>query len=317
MTDEFWAVTTLFNHTRSPIRASNYRRFRESLNLPLLTVELAQDGRFRLNDSDAEILHQISEADVMWQKERLLNLALDRLPRSCEYVAWLDADVLFRNRHWPAECIAALERHDYVQPFSRLDFLPPAATRTSAAGATPALGAQQGFGAAILSGGNPDRLIADLPLRDQGGTASGFAWTARRETLAAHGFYDRCIIGGGDSAFLAAVLGCCGVLKTIHHMSAAQRTAYQDWAQNVVSRHRLPIGCVEGKADHLWHGSLTSRKAQSRHVELAECDFDPDNDLVLSSEGCWMWTTAGRRMQQLMVEYFRFREAGSAAVESA
>jgi hypothetical protein len=43
-----------------------------------VTVELSFDGRFELAGSDADILIQLSGGAVLWQKERLLNLALKR-----------------------------------------------------------------------------------------------------------------------------------------------------------------------------------------------------------------------------------------------
>ena len=37
----------------------------------------------------------------MWQKERLLNLAVAALPPGCTKVAGLDSDLVFRPRDWP------------------------------------------------------------------------------------------------------------------------------------------------------------------------------------------------------------------------
>ena len=56
--------------------------------------------------------------DVLWQKERLLNVALDFRPDDCEEVAWLDCDVVFAANDWPERARAALETHSLVQLFS-------------------------------------------------------------------------------------------------------------------------------------------------------------------------------------------------------
>jgi hypothetical protein len=40
------------------------------------------------------------QTNVLWQKERLLNLALQRLPEHCTKVVWLDADTFFTNPNW-------------------------------------------------------------------------------------------------------------------------------------------------------------------------------------------------------------------------
>ena len=93
----FWAITSYFNPVGYQRRLQNYRTFRQYLAVPLVTVELSFNGRFQLEHGDAEILVQIPSADIMWQKERLLNLALKYLPESCEKLAWLDCDIVFED----------------------------------------------------------------------------------------------------------------------------------------------------------------------------------------------------------------------------
>jgi hypothetical protein len=96
-----WGITSFFNPAGFDSRRANYRTFRSRLNVPLLTVELSFADGFELQPTDAEILLQISGGDVMWQKERLLNLALAALPPDCDLVAWLDCDVIFGSSDWP------------------------------------------------------------------------------------------------------------------------------------------------------------------------------------------------------------------------
>ena len=103
----------------------NYKWFREQLTIPLVCVELSFTGEFALKPGDAEILVQLDEGDVMFQKERLLNIALQHLPSNCEAVVWIDCDVIFGPRDWPTCIMDALERLMVVQPFSeRYDLLP-------------------------------------------------------------------------------------------------------------------------------------------------------------------------------------------------
>ena len=92
---DFWAIAPYYNLAGWKSRPRNYRLFRESLSIPLLTVEWHPDGAYDLGPTDADRLVQVEGGDPMWQKERLLDLALDNLPPHVKYVAWLDADVLF------------------------------------------------------------------------------------------------------------------------------------------------------------------------------------------------------------------------------
>ena len=73
-----WAIASFFNPLGYQTRLTNYRIFRRHLGVPLLTVEQGYDGRFELDGQDATILVQVPARDVMWQKERLLNLASAR-----------------------------------------------------------------------------------------------------------------------------------------------------------------------------------------------------------------------------------------------
>src|SRR5215204_6644330 len=90
-----WAITSYFNPMRYGRRLANYRLFREHLKVPLLTVELSFGAEdFELREGEADILVQLRGQDILWQKERLLNVALGELPSGCTKVVWLDCDVV-------------------------------------------------------------------------------------------------------------------------------------------------------------------------------------------------------------------------------
>ncbi len=90
-----WAITAYFNPMHWRRRRENYRRFRQALHLPLVAVELGYDGQFDLAPGDADVLLQFPAADVMWQKERLLNLALAAVPPHVDKIVAIDSDVIF------------------------------------------------------------------------------------------------------------------------------------------------------------------------------------------------------------------------------
>src|SRR5262245_14756207 len=96
---DLWVVTAYFNPAGFRSRRRNFDLFRERIaaaGLPLVAVECSFDGRpFELPPGPG-VRHLLGR-DVMWQKERLLNVAIAGLPAECRKVAWLDADVLFEN----------------------------------------------------------------------------------------------------------------------------------------------------------------------------------------------------------------------------
>src|SRR3974377_2142226 len=97
---DLWAITCYFNPMRYRRRLINFRIFREYLKVPLVVVELAFGPEFELQAQDAEILIQLRGGAVLWQKERLLNVALQALPKDCHKVAWLDCDIVFKALDW-------------------------------------------------------------------------------------------------------------------------------------------------------------------------------------------------------------------------
>src|SRR4051812_27505421 len=95
-----WAITSYFNPMGYRRRLANYKLFHARLNVPLVAVELAYGPDFELNAGDADVLVQLRSQDVLWQKERLLNLAMRSLPSGCRYVVWLDCDIIFEADDW-------------------------------------------------------------------------------------------------------------------------------------------------------------------------------------------------------------------------
>jgi hypothetical protein len=65
-----------------------------------MIAKLSFDGGFELTKDDADILIQISGGAVLWQKERLLNLAIKLVPLHVKSIAWLDCDVIFDRPDW-------------------------------------------------------------------------------------------------------------------------------------------------------------------------------------------------------------------------
>ena len=99
---DLWVVSTYFDSEgySSKLRAlRGYIATMECSGIPLLLVEGAFGKRpFLLPESD-QVLH-VRCPSILWQKERLLNVAIDHLPPSSKKVAWLDADVFFENPEW-------------------------------------------------------------------------------------------------------------------------------------------------------------------------------------------------------------------------
>jgi hypothetical protein len=306
--ESLWAITSYFNPMSYQRRRANYRLFRERLNVPLVTVELAYGRDFELSDGDADILVQLRARDILWQKERLLNLALGALPNHCRNVVSVDCDIVFETDDWP-EHLSRLLRHSIIlQPFSHMYSLPPdwvpgefwpSAGVSSHTSATFAIG----------SGVPAANCIGEIMPRDGSYTyARGFAWAARRELLDQHGFYDACIIGNGDRAMAAAIYGCYDAVMNFQCMNDRQRARYLAWAEPFHQTVGNAAGWMNGNIYHLWHGEMQDRGYQARHENLARFKFDPFEDIAVDDSGCWRWNTDKPLLHDYVKGYFASRK---------
>jgi hypothetical protein len=301
--DAVWAVTAYFNPKRYRRRRDNYRVFRECLNAPLVTVELAYGPDFELGPEDADILIQLRGRDVLWQKERLLNVALQSLPASCRKVVSVDCDLVFESADWLERTSLLLDRFLVVQPFSHVHRMPiawsPGQTR-------PAETESLRSPAFLLASGMPLSTCLGTPA-EQLKCALGGAWAARRDLLDAHAFYDACILGGGDNAFVRAAYGCFEEAMRLHLMNARRRQHYLAWARPFFDAVRGSVGFADGDLLHLWHGTPHDRRYRSRNQGLEPFQFDPYSDIAIDDNGPWRWNSDKREMHAYVSEYFSAR----------
>jgi hypothetical protein len=304
---DLWGVTAYFNPAGFRSRLRNYALFRagiEAAGIPLVTVECAlAECPFELAEGPNVL--RMRGRDVMWQKERLLNVAIAALPAECRKVAWLDADVLFENPGWAAETAALLDDYPVVQPFSRAVRLPRGAIADDCGGES-----YDGFAAVYAR--RPHHLLTG-DFASHGHT--GFAWAARREVLEGRGLYDACIAGSGDHMMAHAFCGdwASACVDRIIGSANGHRRYFAEWCRAVYPRVRARVGYVPGAVLHLWHGEVADRRYVDRNRELAGFGFDPARDIRVGEGGCWEWASRNPGLHRWAAEYFgRRREDGEA-----
>src|SRR5690348_4915806 len=201
-----WTITSYFNPIGYVNRLRNYHVFRANLASPLAVVELSLNGKFELTKSDAEIVVQITGGDVLWQKERLLNVALRSLPDACNHVAWVDCDVVFLDRDWAERTDQALKEFCLIQPYrERCNLSRDAQISSGIDMACDSISQSVAYKIAMGEAQAEDFGQSNAPLTRN--STAGLAWAARREILEAHGLYDGCILGSTDRAILCAAMG--------------------------------------------------------------------------------------------------------------
>lgn len=280
-------ITTYFNPCNSKKRWSNYVEFRKQLKQPIITVELAYDDCPFLIDDSIKI--RGTKKNLLWQKERLLNIALESLPSQIDKVAWLDADIIFENEQWLSETEAALDRTAVIQPFENV-----------VESASSEVQVYNGPAIALNLNQSECRRLAKIP------GVRGLAWAARREVLE-NGFFDMGVLGSGDTYHLIAWLNDWND-PHVKQMPPLLRKQFLLWAWKTGEKVGGNIGTVQGKVIHLHHGSFKGRDWLGRQKILINHNFSPTEDLIKDHNDLWAFVGNKPKLEQEINNYFEVRK---------
>jgi len=281
-----WAITCFFNPAGYTNKVTNFLKFSSSLanqGVKLLAVELSFDGSFQIPDgaADSIVRFQGTSANIMWQKERLLSLALRALPDECTHVAWIDCDILFTDPTWVSRCVEALAFYDVIQPFQTAIRLDRDQITLSVQPETLPIG--RGVGQREYS-------CCYRPLSGEIPHHAGFAWMSTKSFISNVGFYDRSIFGYGDYIMSSFFLG--RNLRALRkHLSRPLVKDIIRWSRRSASRGSILAGCIPGSILHLWHGDRINRLHGYREAWIRKHSFDPARDITEDSNSLLRWNT--------------------------
>jgi hypothetical protein len=281
---DFWVITSFFNPARYKTKRRNFDAFiagMKAVGANLLVVEMAfGESPFELEAGEHVL--QFRGDEPMWQKERLLNVAASRLPRSCRKVGWIDADIIFKEPDWLERTCEALDRHVVVQPFSQAVQL-RRGNRDDGSG-----NFHESFASMFVR--NPRQARTAVGWR-HGHT--GYAWAARRELFEQCGLYDVCLNGGGDHLMAHAFTAAMSKSPCIREaLTDSPRYADHFFRWGVAARDLVGsrLGVVPGRILHLWHGDAVDRQYELLRRQFSTLGFDPDKHLRHDSNGMLEWS---------------------------
>ncbi len=272
-------IAVYFNPCGYEALLQNYHRFRDQPSMrkvPLTTIELSFDGEFHIPDATIRLTG--SSDNILWQKERLINIAEERLDSSYDAIAYIDADLLFLNPDWYDEASESLLEAPAIQLFSHINYLDPAGEIFDRRESVVKPYAENG-----TYGWNP-----------------GGAWAVDRRLFPLIDFDP---VGANDALQSASWMP----IATDYLASILPWRQYQSF--NAVRERTLPIIAgrvtyVQGDIVHLFHGSRINRRFAERSEMLRQHDFDPAKDLALDSNGLWRWTGTKPGLQSAVRDYF-------------
>jgi hypothetical protein len=291
-------VTVISNPVRYKTRYRLYKQFEKHVldsGARLTTVEIAYANReFEITSASNPRHVQLRSPYELWHKENMLNIGINRLPSDWEYVAWIDADLMFARPDWVQETIQQLQHYAVIQMFATCMDLDP--------NYNPFF-THKGF-------------VYSYQNKLAGGDAyefwhPGYAWAARREAIdGMGGLIDWAILGAADHHMATALIG--NVLKSCHGgMSSGYRDSLLRWQAEADKHIRRNIGYMEGVILHYWHGKKRDRNYIGRWEVLVKNGFDPRYDIKKDWQGLWQLTDRSIALRDGIRTYFRQRNEDS------
>jgi hypothetical protein len=308
-----YVITPISNAAEFKSRYKLYHEFANRVkhvkNIVHITIELAI-GKQKYNVTKWWNRHhiQLRTNRILWHKENLINIAIERLPKDWKYVAWVDADVYFTNQQWPTDTIQQLQSYDVVQLFTHSIDLGPIGQP---------IGTHEGFGRTYhhyLSGTVP--RVQDpyaMPFHHPGKNwHPGFGWAMTRQFYERiGGLMERAIVGSADYHMACAFIGEAKEafkLETIHKTEANHYHDYVlDWEAHFRDKP-VNVGYVRGTVMHYWHGAKQDRGYLDRRQILSKHDFHPILDLNKRSDGLLEFAGNKPEFEKDMRNYFFSRK---------
>ena len=113
-------ITCHFNPCGYKSPVNNFWKFVDGLGdytEHLYVAELSFNDNFSINLPNTFRFRGRREDQLVWQKERLLNALIDKVPYSYDAIAWLDSDILFLNNNWYKATIDVLRCYKICQMY--------------------------------------------------------------------------------------------------------------------------------------------------------------------------------------------------------
>jgi hypothetical protein len=291
--DPLYVILPYFNYCGFKKRRTLFidfvRRISPNPCIKIVVIELGND----LPRLPVHIHNRVTPGKHIWIKENLVNVAVDMLPDTWKYMAWIDADITFLNRNWSRDTIKELKTNDVVQMFQTAVNLGPDGE---------AIKLDTSFLHRYLSGDTYSKTDK------YGHWHPGYAWACTSKAWTQlGGLVDWAILGSGDRHLAMALIGKVhdSYHGGVHENYKLLLNAYQSRC------HGLRLGCVKGSILHHWHGSLKNRKYRERWLILVTYKYDPLIDIGLNKQGVLRLTKEGSRLEHPLAEYFIGREEDS------
>lgn len=302
-------IAVFFNFNLSKNLTANFKRFikhMEALGVTLHIAELVR-GNLPFEIIDPDNPHHIGfrTESEFFQKENLANLAAKNAIRrypDLEYLALIDADVQFHSPTVITDTLKQLNRYDVVSMWSMACDLGPDGHPMVYPGPDKAQ-VSKSFGFCHVNGHELPHVTKKWGYEWH----PGYAWAIRRQTWEMiEGWYDRSIIGSGDTHMSWAFLGKIG-WGLVDNTPQAFREDVERWSRRAAAVVNGNLGYVDGLIHHFWHGRKVDRRYMDRWALVIDNNYDPNLDLWTDHEGLYHLTNRTPKFRFDLRAYMRAR----------
>ncbi len=273
----------------------------------LTTVECAYGERdYELGDHSQIRRVRVRANSLVWNKENLLNLGIQRLPEDWKYVCTADADIKFRHASWAAHSVDALQHYRVIQPWEHCYDLGPQ-------------GQHLDCHTSLLSLWSHDKPIVQGP--GQSCTNGykfghpGFAWCWTRQALEwVGGLLESACLGAADHHMALGLFGKAAWSYPSYISEGYKRDVAQ-WEARACQHIGFRVGHLGGTIEHMWHGRKADRKYVDRWEIIRRHGFDPATDLKRNTHGVVELTGNKPLLAHDIDRYFRQRSEDANSIE--
>lgn len=274
----FYVICVMFNPSRSRSRIKlylNFKRQLEKMGVKLITIECTyENSPFTLTRQNYEPHNiQVNTQNAFFQKERLINLALTKLPLDAKYVVWCDCEVEFLNPNWVNDTIKALNIFKIVQMFESVTILGEN---------NEEIKRERSFSARLF-----DKIEMDKKDFEECVEYSGYCWGFRVDILKEiGGLYDLSPIGNCDT-----IMAYCLAKRTDEYVPNTLtdhfKDTIKDWQKKASAAFSTGIGFIPGEIRKHWSALRNDKKVYDRWDILQTNGYDPSRDLYSGENGIY------------------------------
>ncbi len=258
--------------------------------IPVYGVELSLTDEFVTKGIKNWKQIKVKNKNICFQKEACINLIEKTLPQKYKKIAWVDADIEFKNPSWYYDTIYALKKYKVVQMYSECIYYD-----------------QNQQVSKII----PSLMKNGKPISSEvfGKSAPGMAWAARRELWKNGGLYPYNFIGGGDVVFSMTVLNL-GITRWLEKVMGISNinsncVKFNTWKEKIVNYVARNVGCINGQIVHNWHGDIENRAYNTRHEMYDKVNIDLE--VIVNDDGILEFTSISKEIESDILNYFKKR----------